>query len=45
MFTDKHRLNNRFSFNWAAAEMYEANTHQYIIRAMESVNDSNDKLT
>lgn len=44
IFIDKQRLANRFSFHPAAAELYETNTHEFITKAMQGVNESIEKL-
>lgn len=44
IFTEKHRLGNCFSLNCGAAQLFEANTHEFITKAMETVNNSIDKL-
>lgn len=45
IFTEKQKLANSFSFNSGAANLYENNIHEYITKAMESVNDSIDKMS
>lgn len=44
MFTDKSQLSNRFSFNPTAAELFDNNHHQFIVKALQSVDLAKDKL-
>lgn len=40
IFTDRKRLSNKLSYNPNAANLLETNLHEFITKALASVNDS-----